>query len=148
MSYSQKPVVAEVFLLKSRNLGEKRLLVPLFRTNILLTSVKHQIWVRVEGCPRACRFRKYQNLNRSPGLALPTFFKTWFLLYKMWLKLAKIDQKWNFSIFLKKSHFFLYSFKTVCGVFHDMKNVKNCQKSLKIGHFWHILANFGHILWI
>jgi hypothetical protein len=29
----------------------------------------------------------------------------------MWLKLAKIDQKWNFSIFLKKSHSFLYLFK-------------------------------------
>jgi hypothetical protein len=28
------------------------------------------------GYPRACRFRKYQNLNRSPGLLLPTFFKT------------------------------------------------------------------------
>jgi hypothetical protein len=28
------------------------------------------------GYPRACRFRKYQNLNRSPCLLLPTFFKT------------------------------------------------------------------------
>jgi hypothetical protein len=28
------------------------------------------------GYPRAYTFRKYQNLNRSPALVLPTFFKT------------------------------------------------------------------------
>jgi hypothetical protein len=27
------------------------------------------------GYPRACRFRKHQNENRFPELALPTFFK-------------------------------------------------------------------------
>jgi hypothetical protein len=28
------------------------------------------------GYPRACRFRKYQKINRSSSLPLPTFFKT------------------------------------------------------------------------
>jgi hypothetical protein len=57
------------------------------------------------GYPRACRFRKHQIENRLPVLALPTFFKMWFLIYKMWLKLAKIDQKWIFFDLFKKSHF-------------------------------------------
>jgi hypothetical protein len=43
------------------------------------------------GCPRACTFRKTLNENRVWLLPLPTFFKTWFLLHKMWLKLAKKD---------------------------------------------------------
>jgi hypothetical protein len=42
----------------------------------------------------------------------------------MWLKLAKIDQKWNFSIFLKILIFECSRSKTVSGVFHDLKNVK------------------------
>jgi hypothetical protein len=33
--------------------------------------------------------------------------------------------------------------KTVSGVFHDLKNVKNDQKSLKIGQVLPIFANFG-----
>jgi hypothetical protein len=52
------------------------------------------------GYPRACRFRKYHIENRLWELPLPTFFKTLFLLYKIWLKLAKMDQKWNFSILI------------------------------------------------
>jgi hypothetical protein len=42
--------------------------------------------------PRACRFRKYQFENRSWELPLPTFFKTFFLLHKLWLKLAKLTK--------------------------------------------------------
>jgi hypothetical protein len=53
--------------------------------------------VTIFGYPRACRFRKHQFENRSWLLPLPIFFKTWFLLHKMWLKLAKNDQKWNAS---------------------------------------------------
>jgi hypothetical protein len=47
--------------------------------------------------PGACTFRKYQIENRLPSLALPlpTVFRTWFLLHKMWLKLANNYQKWN-----------------------------------------------------
>jgi hypothetical protein len=33
-------------------------------------------------------------------------------------------------------------------VFHDLKNVKIAEKSLKIGQLLPILANFSHILWI
>jgi hypothetical protein len=36
--------------------------------------------------------------------------------------------------------------KTVCGVFHDLKNVKIAEKSLKIDQLLPILANFSHIL--
>jgi hypothetical protein len=46
--------------------------------------------------PRAYKFRKKQIENRFPELALSTFLKTCFLVHKMWLKLAKIEQKWNF----------------------------------------------------
>jgi hypothetical protein len=85
----------------------------------------------------------------------------------MWLKLAKIEQKWNFSIFLKKSHFLIVfvqnclwrvprpdrknGINLIPSRYHwdqldakvivldinfpvrDLKNVKNCRKSLKIG---------------
>jgi hypothetical protein len=57
------------------------------------------------GYPRACRLRKTKPINQFRSLPLPIFFKTWFLLYKMWLKLAKIDQKWIISIFLKNLNF-------------------------------------------
>jgi hypothetical protein len=56
-------------------------------------------------------------------------------------KRGKINQKWNLSIFFKKLHS-----KTVSDVFHDLKNVKIAEKSLNIGQFLHILANFSHIL--
>jgi hypothetical protein len=67
----------------------------------LLTQKCSQKTVTDFGYPRACRFRKYQKINRSWSLPLPTFFKTWFVLHKMWLKLEKIDQKLNFWFFLK-----------------------------------------------
>jgi hypothetical protein len=53
------------------------------------------------GYPRACRFRKTKQTNQIWFLVRLIFFKTWFLLYKKGQKLAKIDQKFNFSIFLK-----------------------------------------------
>jgi hypothetical protein len=61
----------------------------------------------------------------------------------MWLKLAKNDQKLNFLIFLNKSHI---RFKNGSIVFHDLKNVKKAEKSLKICQFWPILTNFSYIL--
>jgi hypothetical protein len=36
--------------------------------------------------------------------------------------------------------------KTVWGVFHDLKNVKIAEESLKIGKLLSILAHFSHIL--
>jgi hypothetical protein len=39
----------------------------------------------------------------------------------------------EFFNFFESLIFLLYSFKTVWGVFHDLKNVKNCRKSSKIG---------------
>jgi hypothetical protein len=94
------------------------------------------------GYPRACRFRKTKQTNQIWFLVWLNFFKTWFLLHKMWLKLAKIVQKWNFSIFLKNLNFLRNRTKTVSNVFHDLKNVKIAAKSLKIGQFLPILATF------
>jgi hypothetical protein len=75
---------------------------------------KHRVFVEPIDTLTSCwcpehvlRFRKHQIKNWSPDLPLPTVFKTWFLLHKMWLKLAKIDQKLNFSIFLAKFHFLM-----------------------------------------
>jgi hypothetical protein len=76
----------------------------------------HQKTVTGFEYPRACRFQKSKQFW-SPHL--PTFFK------KMWLKLAKIDQKWNFSIFFAKSHLggpkliclYRFSESTCSGVF-------------------------------
>jgi hypothetical protein len=61
--------------------------------------------------------------------------------------MAKIDLKWNFSIFFAKSHFLnVIVQKTASNVFHDLKNVKITLKSSKIVQFWPFLANFSHIL--
>jgi hypothetical protein len=70
------------------------------------------------GYPRACRFRNHQIENRLPAKKLP-----------------KIDQKWNFSIFLTV---FVLTYKTVS--LHDLKNVKIAEKSLKIGQFLNLNA--------
>jgi hypothetical protein len=49
--------------------------------------------------------------------------------------------------FFFKSFFFEYNYsKTVSGVFHDLKNVKIAENSLKIGQLLQILANLSHIL--
>jgi hypothetical protein len=58
-------------------------------------------------CPRACGFRKYQFENRSWEGFLPTFFKNWFLLHKLLLKLEKVTKNSNFWIFFLKSHFWI-----------------------------------------
>jgi hypothetical protein len=42
-----------------------------------------------------------QGLVNPKVLAKKPITDVKFLLYKMWLKLGKIDQKWNFTIFLK-----------------------------------------------
>jgi hypothetical protein len=48
--------------------------------------------------------------------------------------------------FFFKSFIFKYNHsKTVSGVFHDLKNVKIAEKSLKLGQLL-LLANFSHIL--
>jgi hypothetical protein len=62
--------------------------------------------IQTFGYPRACRFRKTKQTNQFWSLRLPTFFKTWFLLHKMWLKLAKIDQKLTKNGFFDKVSFF------------------------------------------
>jgi hypothetical protein len=53
---------------------------------------------------------------------------------------AKMDQKWNFSIFLKSLIFKCNRSKTVS--FHDLKNVKIAEKCLKIGQLLPIFATF------
>jgi hypothetical protein len=78
-------------------------------------------------------------------LRLPTFFKTGFLLHKLWLKLAKLTKNEIFGFFFKSFIFEYNHSKTVSGVFHDLNNVKIAEKSLKIGQLLHILANFSHI---
>jgi hypothetical protein len=45
-----------------------------------------------------------------------------------------------FDLF-EKSYFYYILCDTVCGAFHDLKNVLIAEKSLKISHF---LANFQH----
>jgi hypothetical protein len=53
----------------------------------------------------------------------------------------------KFLDFFFKSFIFEYNHsKTVSGVFHDLKNVKIAEKSLKIGQLLQILANVSHIL--
>jgi hypothetical protein len=53
----------------------------------------------------------------------------------------------KFLDFIFKSLIFECSHsKTVWGVFHDLKNVKIAEKSLKIVQLLPILANFSHIL--
>jgi hypothetical protein len=110
--------------------------------DLLTQKCSQKILVSDFGYPRACRFRKYQNLNRSPGLVLPTFFKTGFLVHKMWLKLAKIDQKWNFSIFLKKSHFVIVFVQNCMGC---VPRSEKCEKLSKKFENRLILANFVQI---
>jgi hypothetical protein len=75
-------------------------------------------------------------------LRLPTFFKTGFLLHKLWLKLAKLTKNEIFGFFFKSFIFEYNHSKTVSGVFHDLNNVKIAEKSLKIGQLLQILANF------
>jgi hypothetical protein len=60
--------------------------------------------------------------------------------------MAKIDKKWNFSIFLKSFIVKCNRSKMVSNVFHGLKNVKIAEKSLKIGQLLPIVANFSHIL--
>jgi hypothetical protein len=71
-------------------------------------------------CPRACGFRKYQFENRSWEGFLPTF----------WIFFKSLIFEFNHS-------------KTVFDVFHDLKNVKIAEKSLKIGQLLPILGNFS-----
>jgi hypothetical protein len=73
---------------------EKRRLLRQTRKTPTLTLKCAQKKVTDFGYPRAYRFRKHQIENRFPELALPTFFKTWFLVHKMVLKLAKISKNW------------------------------------------------------
>jgi hypothetical protein len=61
----------------------------------------------------------------------------------LWLKLAKLTKKEIFGFFFKSFIFEYNHSKTVSGVFHDLKNVKIAEKSLKIGQLLPILANMG-----
>jgi hypothetical protein len=89
------------------------------------------------------RIRKYQFENRSWELPLPTFFKTRFLLHKLLLKLEKVTKNFQiFGFFFKSLIFECNHSKTVWDVFHDLKNVKIAEKSMKIGQLLPILANF------
>jgi hypothetical protein len=61
----------------------------------------------------------------------------------MLLKLEKVTKNSNFWIFLKSLIFEFNHSKTVWDVFHDLKNVKIAEKSLKIGQLLPILGNFS-----
>jgi hypothetical protein len=52
----------------------------------------------------------------------------------------------EFFDFFEKSFFYCNRSKTVSDVFHDLKNVKKDEKSLKIGQVLLILANFSQFL--
>jgi hypothetical protein len=53
----------------------------------------------------------------------------------------------EFFDFFEKSHFFtVFVLKLSLGVFHNLKNVKIAEKSLKISQFLPAVANFSHIL--
>jgi hypothetical protein len=47
----------------------------------------------------------------------------------MWLKMAKIDQKWIFSMFLKNLIFLMLT-KRCCGVWHEFQFVLNPEKRI------------------
>jgi hypothetical protein len=99
------------------------------------------------GYPRACRFRKYQNLNRSLGLVLPTFFKTRFKFIKCGQNrpnLDKIGQNW--PIFENFRQFFR-SWNTPETVLNEYNKKWDFFKKIERFHFWSIFANFSHILW-
>jgi hypothetical protein len=85
---------------------------------------------------------KYSHHSEGRVDPILPYKKTWFLLHKMWLKLAKPHQNLNFSIF------WLFRSKNVSNMFHDLKNLRIAQRSLKICQFRPILASFSYILWI
>jgi hypothetical protein len=90
--------------------------------------------------PRACRFRKYQIENRLWELPRPTFFKTWFLVHKKWLNLAKTE---FFRFFWKSLILYCIRSNNVSNVFRDLKNVKIATKSFM--NFMNFM-NLNHIL--
>jgi hypothetical protein len=116
--------------------------------DLLTQKCAQKILVTDFGYPIACRFRKYPNLNRSPALVLPTFFKTWFLVHKIgknWPKMVFFD-------FYEKVSFFIVFAPNCLGC---VPRPENCEKLPKKFENWSILANFGqfwpyfsHILWI
>jgi hypothetical protein len=94
------------------------------------------------GYPRACRFRKYQNLNRSPALVLPTFFKTWF-------KFIKCGQNWPiFELFGNFLHFSCRGTdpETVLNEYNKkMRLFQKIKKSI-FANFSYILKSKNHVL--
>jgi hypothetical protein len=81
------------------------------------------------------------NLKIGNGSSLYQLFsKRDFLLHKLWLKLAKLTKNEIFGFFFKSPIFECNYSKAVRDVFHDLKNVKIAEKSLKIGQFLPILA--------
>jgi hypothetical protein len=60
----------------------------------------------------------------------------------MWVKLEKLSKNEIFGFFLKVSFLNVIILLTVWDVFHDLKNVKIAEKSLKIGQLLPILATF------
>jgi hypothetical protein len=75
-------------------------------------------------------------------LRLPTFFKTWFYFNKCGWNWQKMTKNWIFQFFWKSLILYCIRSKNVFNVFHDLKNVKKAEQSLKICQFWPILATF------
>jgi hypothetical protein len=95
------------------------------------------------GYPRACRFRKYEILNRSSELQLPTFFKTWFYFIKYGWNWQKMTKNGIFRFFEKVLFFTVFVLRMSQMCFTTWKTwKKQVWKSVKFGQFWPILATF------
>jgi hypothetical protein len=70
--------------------------------DLLTQKCEHKKTVTNFRYPRACRFRKTKQTNQFSSPPQPTFFKMWFLIDKIWLKLAKMN--WFSNFFANFSH--------------------------------------------
>jgi hypothetical protein len=76
------------------------------------------------------------------------FSKRDFYFIKCGENWQKLTKNGIFRFFWKSLILYCIRSKNVWDVFHDLKNVKIANRSLKICQFWPILANFSYILWI
>jgi hypothetical protein len=109
--------------------------------HIMLRDLLTQKWgqtflITDFGYPRPCRFRKYQNLNRSPALVVPTFFKMWFkfiICGQNGPNLDKIGQNWPIFELFRQFFTFFSSWITPQTVLNEFnKKMRLFQKNRKI----------------
>jgi hypothetical protein len=97
-----------------------------------LTRTSEKLWKIGYGCSLYQLFSKRHFYFIKCG---------WNWQCKTWPKIEFFD-------FFESLIFWLFRFKNVSNVFHDLKNLRIAQRSLKICQFLTILSNFIHILWI